>query len=128
MAALANITLGTATFAHVRTSASAVTFVENVPVTAPSISAASLVISWVLDPQKTVYKVKIVLAKPTLTVPPAGSIAKPTVAYVTRSSDEFFLPVVGTSAERATHLTQMRAAVALPVINALVSNLIPANL
>lgn len=128
MAALANITLGTAVFAHVRTSASAVTFVENVPATAPSISAASLVISWVLDPQKTVYKVKIVLAKPTLTVPPSGSVAKPTVAYITRSSEEYFLPVVGTNAERTAHLTQMRAAIALPVITSLVSALIPANL
>lgn len=128
MAALANITLGTATFAHVRTSANAITFVEQVAASAPSISAASLVLSWVLDSQKTVYRVKFVLSKPTLTVPPSGSIAKPTVAYVTRSSEEFFLPVVGTSTERLAHLTQTRAASALPVMTSLVQNLIPANL
>lgn len=128
MAALANITLGTATFVHVRTSANAVTFVEQVPASAPSISAASLVLSWVLDPQKTVYRVKLVLAKPILTVPPSGSVAKPSVAYVTRSSEEYFLPVVGTTTERQTHLTQMRAAIALPVVTSLVQNLIPANL
>lgn len=128
MAQLAPITLGTATFSHLRTSTQSVSFVENVAPTVPSIAAATLVISWVLDASKSVYKVKLAYAKPTLTVPPSGSVAKPTVAYVTRSVNEYFLPVVGTNAERILAQTQMRAAEVLPVVTTLVQNLVPANL
>lgn len=128
MAQLAPITLGTATFAHLRTSPQSVAFVENVASTVPSIAAATLTISWVLDASKSVYKVKLAYAKPTLTVPPSGSVAKPTVAYVTRSTNEYFLPVVGTTAERNLAQTQMRAAEALSIVTTLVQNLVPANL
>lgn len=128
MAQLAPITLGSATFAHVKTSPTSVMYAENVAATVPSIAAATLSISWSLEASKSVYKVKLAYAKPTLTVPPSGSIAKPTIAYVTRSTNEYFLPVVGTSTERAAAQTQMRAAEALAVVTTLVQNLIPANL